>query len=112
MKYLEQCIKETMRLYPSVPIIARTLGEDVKLKKYTLPEGCDVIISPYATHRIAEQFPDPEVFNPDRFEPDKNEQRHPYAYFPFSAGPRNCIGTFKNFSDLKKKKIDIRIFFR
>lgn len=92
MRYLEQCVKETLRLYPSVPLIGRTLGEDVKLGKYTLPEGCNVFLAPYATHRLPDHFPDPEVFNPDRFEPDKNEERHPYAYFPFSAGPRNCIG--------------------
>lgn len=92
MKYLEQCVKETMRLYPSVPVFARTLGEDVKLKTHTLPKGCDVVIIPFATHRLSEIFPNPEVFNPDRFDPDEVEQRHPYAYIPFSAGPRNCIG--------------------
>lgn len=93
MRYLEQCIKETMRLYPSVPFIARTLGEDVKVGKYILPEGCDVLIAPYATHRLSNHFPNPEMFIPDRFELDQVEQRHPYAYLPFSAGMRNCIGT-------------------
>ncbi|XP_063235354.1 probable cytochrome P450 4aa1 isoform X2 [Bacillus rossius redtenbacheri] len=92
MRYLEQCLKETLRLYPSVPLVARKLSEDLVLGKHTLPAGCDVLITPFATHRIADIYPDPERFDPDRFLPGKVEQRHPYAYLPFSAGPRNCIG--------------------
>nr|CAD7605346.1 unnamed protein product [Timema genevievae] len=65
--YTEQCIKEALRLYPSVPIVARTLSEDVPMGKVTLPKGCQVIITPYATHRIPHIYPDPEKFDPDRF---------------------------------------------
>nr|CAD7267401.1 unnamed protein product [Timema shepardi] len=90
--YTEQCIKEALRLYPSVPIIARTLSEDVPMGKVTLPKGCQVIITPYATHRIPYIYPNPEKFDPDRFLPENMRGRHPYAYIPFSAGPRICIG--------------------
>nr|CAD7590691.1 unnamed protein product [Timema genevievae] len=90
--YTEQCIKETLRLYPSVPIVARTLSEDVSMGKVTLPKGCQVIITPYATHRIPHIYPDPEKFDPDRFLPENMRGRHQYAYIPFSAGPRICIG--------------------
>ncbi|XP_012137855.1 putative cytochrome P450 4aa1 isoform X2 [Megachile rotundata] len=92
MRCLEMCIKEALRLYPSVPIIARILGEDVKIGKHVVPAGCGVFISPYSTHRLAHHFPDPEAFKPERFSPENSEKRHPYAYIPFSAGPRNCIG--------------------
>ncbi|XP_033364391.1 probable cytochrome P450 4aa1 isoform X1 [Bombus vosnesenskii] len=92
MKCLEMCIKESLRLYPSVPMIARKLGEDVKIGKYVIPTGCSVLISPYATHRLPHHFPDPEAFRPERFDAENSEKRHPYAHIPFSAGPRNCIG--------------------
>ncbi|XP_076171300.1 putative cytochrome P450 4aa1 isoform X2 [Ptiloglossa arizonensis] len=92
MRCLEMCIKESLRLYPSVPIIARILGEDVKIGKHVIPAGCGVFMSPYGTHRLPHHFPDPEAFKPERFSPENSEKRHPYAYLPFSAGPRNCIG--------------------
>lgn len=92
MKYLDMCIKESMRLYPSVPILGRTLGEDVRLGKHVIPAGCGVFIAPYCTHRLPHHFPDPHDFKPERFSPENSKGRHPYAYIPFSAGPRNCIG--------------------
>lgn len=92
MRYLEQCILETLRLYPSVPLIARRLGEAVKIGQHNLSAGTNVIILPYATHRIAHVYPDPERFDPDRFTAAKMEERSSYAFIPFSAGPRNCIG--------------------
>ncbi|XP_002034036.2 probable cytochrome P450 4aa1 [Drosophila sechellia] len=92
MRYMEMCIKEALRLYPSVPLIARKLGEEVRLAKHTLPAGSNVFICPYATHRLAHIYPDPEKFQPERFSPENSENRHPYAFLPFSAGPRYCIG--------------------
>lgn len=92
MRYLEQCILETLRLYPSVPLIARRLGEDVKIGRHNLSAGTNVLILPYATHRIPHLYPDPERFDPDRFTSEKIEARSSYAFIPFSAGPRNCIG--------------------
>lgn len=94
MKYLEACIKEALRLYPSVPFIARCLTEDVQLQDYLLPMGTEAIIVLYNLHRDPKVFQRPEIYDPDRFMTSAAE-RSPYAYIPFSAGPRNCIGEFR-----------------
>ncbi|XP_063612530.1 cytochrome P450 4c3-like [Penaeus indicus] len=92
MKLTENCIKEALRLFPSVPFLARELKEDVVIDDYCIPTGTTVTVVTYCLHRDPEQFPNPEVFDPDRFLPENCKNRHPYAYVPFSAGPRNCIG--------------------
>jgi cytochrome P450 family 4 subfamily V len=92
LPYLECCLKEALRLYPSVPMFARTLQENATISNHVIPGGTQVIIYPYLVHRDSKHWPDPEVFNPDRFLAENSNGRHPYAYLPFSAGARNCIG--------------------
>ncbi|KAL6259151.1 hypothetical protein P5V15_009072 [Pogonomyrmex californicus] len=103
MSYLERCLKESLRLYPSVPLIMRTLSENVKLQSYLVPSGTIMFISIHDIHRDPNFWPNPEIFDPDRFLPDKIKNRHPYSYLPFSAGPRNCIG--QRFAMLEMKAI-------
>nr|XP_018901323.1 PREDICTED: cytochrome P450 4C1-like [Bemisia tabaci]XP_018901324.1 PREDICTED: cytochrome P450 4C1-like [Bemisia tabaci]AFP49818.1 cytochrome P450 [Bemisia tabaci] len=101
MKYLERCIKDSLRLFPSVPFIGRTLKEDTSFDNYQVPKGTLVNLQIYHIHRCKDQWPNPEKFDPDNFLPERISKRHPYAYVPFSAGPRNCIG--QKFALLEEK---------
>ncbi|XP_056415431.1 cytochrome P450 4V2-like isoform X1 [Hyla sarda] len=92
LRYLEAVVKEALRLYPSVPFFARTTTEDCFIRGLTVPKGVSIVIVPYALHRDPEYFPEPEEFKPERFLPENASGRNPYAYIPFSAGLRNCIG--------------------
>ena len=111
LKYLECCIKEALRLFPSVPGIARLVSEDFKLESYTIPKGATLFIYPYALHRNKEVFPQPELYRPQRFMENMNSETriNPYSYVPFSAGPRNCIG--QRFA-LTEEKIVLANLFR
>lgn len=92
LKYLECVIKEALRLYPSVPFFARTICQDCQINGFKVPKGSNVIIITYALHRDPRYFPEPEEFRPERFLPENSVGRPVYAYVPFSAGLRNCIG--------------------
>ncbi|XP_029850540.2 cytochrome P450 4c3 [Ixodes scapularis] len=103
MKYLECALKESQRLFPSVPFIGRELMEDVVVNGYTVPRGTTCFLFTFMLHRDKEIFPNPEVFDPERFRPENCVGRHPFAYVPFSAGPRNCIG--QKFAMMEEKVV-------
>jgi cytochrome P450 len=85
-------IEESMRLYPPVwAVERRALGDDV-LGGYHVPKGAIVGVVTYAIHRHPKHWDNPEGFDPDRFLAGRSEARHRYAYLPFGAGPRTCIG--------------------
>lgn len=103
MKYLERVIFETLRMYPPVPAIARKLTQEVNLAShnYLVPAGTTVVIGTYKLHRREDIYPNPDVFNPDNFLPERTSNRHYYSYIPFSAGPRSCVG--RKYAMLKLK---------
>ncbi|KFB44988.1 AGAP006049-PA-like protein [Anopheles sinensis] len=92
LPYLDRVIKESLRLYPPVAFISRTTTGQLVVDGASFPHNTISHIHIFDLHRDPEQFPDPERFDPDRFLPEVAEKRNPYAYVPFSAGPRNCIG--------------------
>jgi cytochrome P450 len=92
LPYAKQVIQESMRLYPPVWGLARMTAADDRIDDVTIPAGAPVLLSQFVTHRHRAFWDNPEGFDPDRFLPERSEGRHPYAYFPFGAGPRICIG--------------------
>ncbi len=92
LPYTRSILVETLRLYPPVWLYSRrTLGPDV-LAGYHTPAGVDVLLSSYLLHRHPQFWSDPEAFRPDRPEAQLEAKRPRFAYVPFSAGPRHCIG--------------------
>ncbi|ODM95080.1 Cytochrome P450 4c3 [Orchesella cincta] len=109
MKYLECCVKESLRLYPSVPLIMRQVDYDFKLDDgRVIPKGSTAMIAIYFNHRHPDHFPEPLKFKPERFLIENTTKRHPYCYVPFSAGPRNCIG--QKFALLEEKVVLAKLF--
>jgi cytochrome P450 len=92
--YTTQVVKEAMRLYPSAYAMGRQIPEGDVIDGYQLPPGADLFVSPWVTHRHPQVWEQPQRFDPDRFTPEREQQRHRYAYLPFGGGPRACIGQY------------------
>jgi len=92
LSFIHQVIQESLRLYPPGWLFTRRTIEADELGGYPLAPRTDVFISPYLLHRHPDFWERPEEFNPDRFAGAEAEERHRFAYIPFSVGPRHCIG--------------------
>ncbi|XP_017066113.1 probable cytochrome P450 4p2 [Drosophila eugracilis] len=93
LRHLDYFLKETMRLYPSLPMIGRQTIQETELANgLILPKGTQVNIHVIDIHRNEKYWDSPKEFRPERFLPENCQKRHPYAFIPFSAGQRNCIG--------------------
>ncbi|HVE86383.1 MAG TPA: cytochrome P450 [Myxococcales bacterium] len=90
---IRMTIQETMRLYPITPILSRTADAADEIGGYRIPAGSQLLLAISAAHRHPDFWERPEDFWPERFEGGAEAAaRHPYAYLPFAAGPRQCIG--------------------
>ncbi|XP_067121462.1 cytochrome P450 4C1-like [Centruroides vittatus] len=91
MTYLECVLKETLRKYPAVPFTMRSTKKVLQFNDESFPKDSVYFIDLFHMHRNPELYPDPEVFDPDRFLPENSKERDPYSYLPFSTGVRKCI---------------------
>ncbi|KAG8176927.1 hypothetical protein JTE90_018710 [Oedothorax gibbosus] len=93
MRYLDNVISETLRIYPPLSRLDRTADADYTFSStgITIRKGNLISIPVHGIHRDPNIYPEPEKFDPDRFTPEEKEKRDPYVYLPFGAGPRNCV---------------------
>lgn len=92
LRYVETVFAESMRLYPPAWAMGRQALNDFRLGEFHLPAKTTVLMSQFVTHRDPRFFPDPLRFDPERFTPEAKARRTKFAYFPFGAGFRQCIG--------------------
>lgn len=92
LRYTSQVFREALRLYPPAWIVARQAVTDYQLGDVAIPAGSTVLMSPYATHRDPRFWDNPEMFDPDRWSEELCAMRPKFAFFPFGAGSRICIG--------------------
>ncbi|KAJ8027652.1 Cytochrome P450 4V2 [Holothuria leucospilota] len=103
LDYLSCVMKEGQRLLTTVPYIGRELVNDISVCGTVIPKDTAVFLGLYWLHRDTHHFTDPEKFDPDRFLPANSKELHHFAYVPFSAGHRNCIG--QKFAIMEQKVI-------
>jgi len=92
LRYADAIIKESLRLYPPAWAFGRQATQACEVAGYSVPKGRQVFFFPWVVHRDPRFFDDPEQFRPERWAGEKMKQLPRYAYFPFSGGPRVCIG--------------------
>ena len=92
LKYTRMVFGESMRMYPPSYVIPRQAVEDFPIDKYIVPRGTIILMSPYLIHHDPRFHPDPEKFSPHAWDEHSHSLNSKYEYFPFSRGPRSCIG--------------------
>ncbi|NEB74877.1 cytochrome P450 [Streptomyces sp. SID14478] len=92
LAYTQRVFTETLRLYPPAWMYTRMTTQPTELGGHPLPAGADVLISPYVIHRIPGLFARPEVFDPERWLPERAKEVSRDSYLPFGGGSRKCIG--------------------
>uniref|UniRef100_A0A8C8RWD0 Cytochrome P450 family 46 subfamily A member 1 n=1 Tax=Pelusios castaneus TaxID=367368 RepID=A0A8C8RWD0_9SAUR len=108
LKYLSQVLKESLRLYPPVPGTVRWTGKENVIEGVRIPANSTLIFSTYVMGRLEKFFKDPLTFDPDRF--SKETPKPYFSYFPFSLGPRSCLG--QRFSQMEAKVVMAKLLQR
>jgi enediyne biosynthesis protein E7 len=101
MTYTQALLEETLRLYPPVWLFTRRAAEEDSLTNFDVEAGTDIFLSPYILHRSEDFWPQPDRFEPGRFGPDSEMKKGERPYFPFSLGPRRCLGEYFSFLEMK-----------
>jgi len=101
LPYLQQCISETLRLYPPVLTIDRQCNKTTSYEGLRIQKGTFVTVPIYAIHQDPEFYPNPQIFDPERFSPVEINKRDPMTYLPFGEGPRACIGAIFALEEIK-----------
>ena len=101
MNYTQAILEETLRLYPPVWLFSRKTTDDDVLEGYEIPINSNLFVSPYILHRTKEFWSNQNKFNPERFTQEGGVRITNSAYFPFSLGPRRCLGEYFSFLEMK-----------
>ena len=110
LQYVRQTLKESLRKHPPAGATLRTTTKPEKFGSFQIPKGAVIDFSIYIAHHLPENWCDPECFNPDRFLGKNNSENKisNFVYFPFSCGPRTCIG--KDFSSISASIMMAQLF--
>ena len=92
LEYTQRVFAESMRLYPPAWAIGRQAIKDCNIGDYVIPAGSSILMSQYLMHHDSRYFPEPEQFDPERWNPQEKAKRPRFSYFPFGGGVRSCIG--------------------
>ena len=110
LQYVKQTLKESLRKHPPAGGMLRTTTKPENFGSFQIPKGAIIDFSIYVAHHLPENWCDPECFNPDRFLGENNSENKisNFVYFPFSCGPRTCIG--KDFSSISASIMMAQLF--
>ena len=111
LESLSWAMNETLRRYPALPVIPRVATEDFVVGGYRIPANSMVVVSPIHTHHMAEWWPDPFRWDPERFSPARAEhERHTHHWIPFGGGPHMCLG--RRFAETQVKLVMHQLLLR
>ncbi|XP_011706771.1 PREDICTED: probable cytochrome P450 6a14 [Wasmannia auropunctata] len=114
MTYLHKVLNETMRKYPNLPVLNRVCTKEFNIPTMNIrvPKGTLISIPVLGLHQDPSIYPDPDKFDPERFNAEEVAKRHPYAYLPFGEGPRNCIGSRFAYMQMKVALVSLLSKYR